>query len=113
MTKEVIIRLRDDLDKKLGQSVSSREFTIDGIEYETELSDANYNKLLKAVEPYVAVARPKKKVAKKKATKPKTDAAKIREWARETGRQYPARGSLPPELVEAYRVAHPPPEGSD
>lgn len=116
MTKEVIVRLRDDLSKQLGESVETREFTIDGVEYESELSAENYAKFLKATEKFRTAARPKKRRAVKKAAakkKPKTEAGLVREWARETGRECNPRGSVPPELLEEYRVAHPPPEGSE
>ena len=48
-------------------------------------------------------------VAEKPKPKPKdggSETARIREWARSTGRKVNARGTLPRELVEAYREAH-------
>lgn len=109
MTKEVVVRLRDDLDKKLGATVQTRTYTIDGVVYESELSDANYKSFLKATEAFRAVAREVRKTPKKKTRKPpQTESAKIRGWARDVGLMVPPRGSVPPDIVAQYHESHPP-----
>lgn len=101
MTKEVVIQLRDDLSKKLADDVSTREFTIDGVAYETELSDENYAKFQKAVARFVAAARVKKKTRKKPPPQRQGD---VRQWAVAAGYEVAARGALPAEVIEAYRL---------
>lgn len=117
MTKEVVIRLRDDLDGKLGHTVTTREFTIDGQAYESELSDANYNKLLKAAQPFIDVARKAKRKTRKQAKLPeKASSAKkpgrsggqaeIRQWARSNNVEVAPKGSIASHVVDAWRAAN-------
>lgn len=42
MTQEVVTRLRDDLDRKLGDDVATRQFCWGKSDFEFELNDKNY-----------------------------------------------------------------------
>lgn len=55
MTKELVVRLRDDLDGS--DAVESLLFAVRGVEFEIELSAANVARFEAAVGPFVAAAR--------------------------------------------------------
>lgn len=116
MTKEVIIQLRDDFDGELGDDVETREFAVEGVVYEIELSVRNYNKFLDSVEPYRMHARPqrRKKTQKKQQQQaaktvrvaPSVSETDIRQWALANDVDVGVRGRLPAAVKDQYRVAH-------
>lgn len=93
--------LVDDVDGSNG--AVERLFSIGGTEYAIDLNEANYAKLLKAIEPWRSRAR----IAKQRRNNPAPvlsadDRQKIREWAAATGRHLAPRGRFPTDLVREY-----------
>ncbi|QLY30611.1 histone-like nucleoid-structuring protein Lsr2 [Nocardia huaxiensis] len=114
MAKKVTVTLVDDYD---GESKADETvfFSIDGSDYEIDLSIKNAGKLRESLEPWTEKAR---KVGRSKRggkagvvagrTRPAVDreeSTAIREWARAQGHQVSSRGRIPAEIVEAYQRA--------
>lgn len=111
MSKEVIIRLRDDLDQSL-TDVQTVEFGWGGKVYEIDLSAPNREAFAGVMASYVAAARPKKR----KQTPPKDQSPKgdddlarrreIRDWATRNGYKVKAQGRIPQSVENAWAAAH-------
>lgn len=103
-----INHLVDDMDGS-SEDVFTRYFSLDGKTYEIDLSEENWDELLKIFEPFVKAGR----VLKKGATVPKvsrnggrtnSEAQKIRQWALDQGiDNIGVHGRLPDSVIEAYR----------
>ncbi|MBL1078156.1 Lsr2 family protein [Nocardia sp. 2] len=113
MAKKVTVTLVDDYD---GESKADETvfFSIDGSDYEIDLSIKNAGKLRESLEPWTdkarKVGRSKRKVGAVAGgrTRPAVDreeSTAIREWARAQGHQVSSRGRIPAEIVEAYQRA--------
>jgi hypothetical protein len=117
MARKVQVILSDDLDEDLpaDETVS---FSLDGTNYEIDLSDKNAQELRDAFSRYVQAAR---KVGRgsgrasgggrSRATggggrMDREQAGAIRDWARKNGHQVSDRGRIPASVVEAYEAAH-------
>lgn len=107
MAREVIIKLRDDIDGSDADGTYTVGF--DGKWVELDLSHKNAEQLRSLVGPYMQagrkpeVAAPKpgiSKNAKAKADKAQLDA--IRAWAKKQGRQVSDRGRIPQDIVDAF-----------
>ena len=112
--------LVDDLTQAEG--AETHTFSIDGDEYEIDLVEANFTKLVAALAKYTKAGRkagrsvrttsPKsatKRGRKGKATPAETNKehlAAIREWARGHGHEVSDRGRIPRDIVDAYEEAH-------
>lgn len=118
MAQETIFK--DDLDGTLGTDetpVTTRHFSLGNYNFEIDLTEENYDKLVKALEPFTNVARlPHAKKAR--VSKPKTysggtnflDAVStdaVREWAKANGYEVAPRGRIARNVLEAYAEAHP------
>ena len=85
MAQTVKIILEDDLDG--GPADETIQFSVDGRQYEIDLSAANAEKLRDSLSPYVSAGR-RAQGKQPRATSPKAastgdpDTAKIRAWAR-------------------------------
>ncbi|WP_306361564.1 Lsr2 family protein [Nocardia sp. CC227C] len=110
MAKKVTVTLVDDYD---GESKADETvyFSLDGMDYEIDLSLKNAGKLRGSLEPWTEKAR-KVGRSKRKGTGGKTrpavdreESTAIREWARAQGHQVSSRGRIPAEIVEAYHKA--------
>ncbi|MEU6583050.1 Lsr2 family protein [Nocardia sp. NPDC046763] len=113
MAKKVTVTLVDDYD---GESKADETvfFSIDGNDFEIDLSNKNAGKLREALEPWTdkarKVGRSKRtgKVAAGGRTRPAVDreeSTAIREWARAQGHQVSSRGRIPAEIVDSYQRA--------
>lgn len=105
MARKVEVTLVDDLD---GSSASeSVSFSIDGTEYEIDLSEANAQELRDSLAKYIEAGR-RASGAKSKAPSRsgKNDTAAIREWAQKNGYNVSSRGRIHGSIIEAYRAAH-------
>jgi hypothetical protein len=116
MARKVQVILSDDLDEDLpaDETVS---FSLDGTNYEIDLSEKNAEEMRNAFSRYVQAAR---KVGRgsgrasgggrSRATgggrMDREQAGAIREWARKNGHQVSDRGRIPAGVVEAYEAAH-------
>jgi hypothetical protein len=103
------VRLIDDLDGNAADETI--EFSIDGKNYEIDLSKGNAGELRDALTTYVAAARRlgRKQLGgattSKSAPRPAIDKEQnqaIREWARKRGMNVSDRGRISAEILEAY-----------
>lgn len=111
MAKKVTVTLVDDYD---GESKADETvfFSVDGNDYEIDLSNKNAGKLRESLEEWTEkarkVGRSKRKAVATGRTRPAVDreeSTAIREWARAQGHQVSSRGRIPAEIVEAYQRA--------
>ena len=116
MARKVQVILSDDLDENVpaDETVS---FSLDGTNYEIDLSEKNAQELRDAFSRYVQAAR---KVGRgsgrasgggrSRATgggrMDREQAGAIRDWARKNGHAVSDRGRIPASVVEAYEAAH-------
>lgn len=113
---EVMIRqLVDDIDGTEIQDGSGERvnFSLRGVDYQIDLSDANVTKLDKAFKPYVAAAMKvggNRQTRRSKATATTKSSpeqlAAIRDWARQAGYDVADRGRIKTDIVEAFEAAH-------
>lgn len=81
MSKEVIVRLRDDIDDSIGDDIASYEFGFRGVLYEIDLSPDNFAKMELALAEFVKVARevkPKRGGKRKRAAPAQIPVAEVR-----------------------------------
>lgn len=128
MAKTTLITLVDDVDGS--EAAGTIRLAFDGEQFELDLSEANRQKLLAALEPFTSVARrvtPRsRRVTSRSGTGtagrparpsrastadtsgPETaaDLSSVREWARANGFRVSARGRLRAEVVDAYNKAN-------
>jgi len=111
MAKKVTVTLLDDMDGKTSAEHEGVSFSIDGVEYEIDLSSSNYNKLHEMLDPWKGKARKissrRQKAAVGKVDKAARDARKdeladIRVWAQKHGHKVSARGRVSAEIQAAY-----------
>ncbi len=114
MARQVITTLIDDLDgKKADRTV---EFSLDGVDYTIDLSEANAGKLRKALDPYLSsgtrLGRASAgRIAVGRGVPARTAGSRdenrlIREWAVANGHQISDRGRIPQGVTDAYRAAN-------
>jgi hypothetical protein len=111
MARQVITTLIDDLDgKKADRTV---EFSLDGINYTIDLSEANAGKLRKALDPYInagtRLGRGTGRIPARRPVAGRTAGSRdenrlIREWAVANGHQISERGRIPQSVTDAYRA---------
>jgi hypothetical protein len=109
MAKQVTVTLVDDYDGK-SKADETVFFSIDGHDYEIDLSIKNAGKLRELLEPWTGNARKLGRSARKATGKARSAAnveqtSAIREWARDQGHQISARGRIPSEIIQAYHKA--------
>jgi hypothetical protein len=105
--------LVDDLDDSTA-NVTTVRFTLDGVDYEIDLSEPNRRRLDEALTPFTAAARrlPKRPTAKVSARHlRKASTAHIRDWwlAGVETHTLPAwrqNGQIPRQVRDAYDAAH-------
>lgn len=91
-------------------------FTVDGAEFELDLTVENAAAFRAAVAPYIEAARRVRRdeprtagagrVSRAQRAEREARLGKIRTWANENGLEAPARGRVPAEIVDAYEAAH-------
>lgn len=108
MAKITNITLVDDLDG--GQADETVTFTLDGKEFEIDLSAKHASELREAFAPFVGAARRsssgsgRRNYARVPSSPGKTreENAAIREWAVSAGFPVSERGRIPSNVLEAY-----------
>jgi len=115
MAERIVRQLIDDIDGSEIQDGNGDRvaFSINGVEYQIDLSTANIAKFNKALKPYVDAAV-KVRGAKGRVSKAKVSSgtpspaqlAVIREWARKNGHDVASRGRIKSDIVEAFEAAH-------
>ena len=117
MAQQTTVRFIDDLDGSA--ATGTFDFSLEGRNYQIDLSDENAAKLRDALAPFIDVARKlggrssrrpgrtqrQTAAAEKPARSTREDASAIREWAREHGHQVSDRGRIPKSVIEAYQAA--------
>lgn len=102
--------LVDDLDETEG--ADTRDFALDGVEYEIDLNDKNAEKLKNALAPFIAVARKKRarstvaKRASPRASAPSEQLSAIRDWAKSKGIKVSDRGRIPRKVIQQFEDEH-------
>ncbi|UPK74691.1 Lsr2 family protein [Nocardioidaceae bacterium SCSIO 66511] len=108
MAQKVQILLVDDIDG--GEADETVRFGLDGVDYEIDLSSKNAGKLRDTLAKYVGESRRvggRRRTGRKGASAgAASDAATIREWAKDNGWEVSDRGRVSAEIREAYAAAH-------
>ena len=110
MAQKVQVILVDDVDG--GAAEESVSFSLDGVNYEIDLSAPNAESLRDALAPWVGHARKiggrasRGRGAGRSKSAAKADLTDVRSWARENGFQVSDRGRVSSEVMAAYEGAH-------
>ncbi|WP_418004401.1 histone-like nucleoid-structuring protein Lsr2 [Mycobacterium sp. PDNC021] len=115
MAERILRQLIDDISGSdipdgAGERVT---FSLRGVDYQIDLSEANVAKLDKALKPYADAAtkvggrrgRRGAKSASVSGSTSKEQLAEIRAWARKKGYEVSDRGRIKAEIVEAFEAA--------
>lgn len=122
MAQQTIIIRTDDLDgTELGREGESVSFSLDGHEYEIDLSEKNAATMRDALGMYVQHARRLTKSAGRgrrssgtgRGTTDRDRTKQIREWAKAHGYDLAERGRIPANIVEDFERGTPNPQGGD
>ncbi|MGU3500881.1 histone-like nucleoid-structuring protein Lsr2 [Mycobacterium sp. C31M] len=115
MAERIVRQLIDDIDgSEIAAGGGERvEFSVQGIEYRIDLTNANIAKLNKVLKPYVDAAAKVRKPGPRRVKKAGSNSASskeqlsaVREWARKKGYEVSDRGRIKAEIVEAFEAAH-------
>lgn len=103
MAQKVQVLLTDDIDGT--EAVETVSFSLDGLSYEIDLSEAHVRKLRKDLERYVEHARkatgqPRRRRAR--TTPNRERSAEIRNWAKGRGYKVSERGRIPANIVTEF-----------
>jgi hypothetical protein len=108
MAQRVNVVLVDDIDGS--DAVETVSFSLDGVGYEVDLSEAHAAELRAALALYIGHARRtggrRRKAQASGSGGSGTSAAEIRDWARQNGWEVSERGRVSAEVREAYAAAH-------
>lgn len=114
MSKEVIIRIRDDIDGS--DADETKMFTYDGVHYEIDLSSANVELFDKSMKQFIEASRVVQPLAPAGRSLSKVNKSirgiraqrrDIRTWAANSGFQVSSRGSIAQAVIDAYVAANP------
>lgn len=110
MVQKIVTVYSDDLTGTESDEVSTHRFSLNGIEYEIDLTPESYDKLDAALRLFIEKGR---KVGRTKVTglvhrgaAVGPSAEEVRAWARENGYEVNDRGRVPGEIREAFEAAH-------
>ena len=106
----------DDLDAST-EGVGTYRFTLEGVEYEIDLSQANVQRLRAALAPFTSAGRrlPKHRPGTRRTTSLTGRAAaskRVRRWWADNAERddlppFRANGPIPTKVYDAYRTANP------
>jgi hypothetical protein len=112
VAKQIIHKLVDDLDG--GDADETVKFSLDGVQYEIDLSTKNATKLRELFAPYVAagtrvgrggvVVGGRAARGRGSATADREQNRAIRAWAKKEGKDISDRGRIPQEIVDEYHA---------
>jgi uncharacterized membrane protein len=110
MAQKII--LIDDLDGT--EAEQTLHYTVDGQEYEIDLSGKNAASFYQALQPYIDKSRevelpvvtPRRTTRRSTGTAPasRTDSAQVRAWATARGIEVNPRGRIKKEILEQYQA---------
>ncbi|HET9873198.1 MAG TPA: Lsr2 family protein [Propionibacteriaceae bacterium] len=114
MAQRTVVAYYSDLSGvAISDDDASVRFSLDGANFEIDLSPEEQAALREALAPFLSAARTVGKVeAHRRRAAQETEAFNeppaplLRGWARENGFDVPARGRVPALVREAYRAAH-------
>lgn len=107
MAQRQHVVITDDLDGS--ENANGYTFAFNGTTYEIDLGDANRDKLIEVLQPFIEVARKTSSrggSSARRAPASNRDANEgraARAWAREQGIAVPARGRVPREILDKFR----------
>jgi hypothetical protein len=108
--------LTDDLDGS--EATQTLNYTVDGQEYEIDLSEENIQRFHEALEPFVSKSRQVERQTaparrgrgdgrrRSSGSSGRDDIPQIRAWAESQGMDVSARGRVKKEIIDAYDQAH-------
>jgi Lsr2 len=107
--------LTDDLDGS--EATQTLNYTVDGQEYEIDLSEDNIQQFHEALEPFVSKSRQVERQAaparrgsgngrRRSSAGGRDDIPQIRAWAESQEMDVSARGRVKKEIIDAYDEAH-------
>ncbi len=112
MAKQIIHKLVDDLDG--GDADETVKFSLDGVQYEIDLSNKNAGKLRDLFAPYVeagskvgrggVVVGGRAARGRGGATADREQNRAIRAWAKKEGKDISDRGRIPQDIVDEYHA---------
>jgi hypothetical protein len=109
MVTRMEVTLVDDLNGAEGAETVA--FGLDGKEYEIDLIDKHYERLRKALKPFIdngrLVRKDRPRSVASSLRKRTDDLQRIRKWAAKNGYDVPARGRIPIEVHEKFNAANP------
>jgi Lsr2 len=105
MVSKVITRLEDDLDGS--EAAETVKFSVDGVDYEIDLSESNANKFRNSFGDYISHGRKVggSRRGRRSAATDGVDIKAVRKWAESNGIAVSTRGRIPAEVIEKYRQA--------
>ena len=109
MAQKVRTLLIDDLDG--GDADGTVRFSMDGTDYEIDLSASHAGQLRDALAPYINAARRAGSAARgagrtsRKAAQAAPDPTEVRAWARSQGIEVKDRGRVPADLIARFKAA--------
>ncbi|MFF1595354.1 Lsr2 family protein [Streptomyces sp. NPDC058286] len=113
MAQKTIIIYTDDLTAQESQEVSTHTFSLNGVNYEIDLSPESYDKLADALGPFIRAGRKTGRATKisvrksrGRTTQDGASAEEIRRWARSKGIEVNDRGRVPAAIRAQYETAH-------
>jgi hypothetical protein len=100
----ILTTLQDDIDGSA--ATETVRFSLDGVEWEIDLSERNANRLRNSLSDFMAHGR---KVGGKRVHKPTSsnhvDNTAVRKWAEANGIEVHPRGRIPTDVLERYKAA--------
>lgn len=114
MARKIVHQLVDDLDGtvlEIGEG-ETLTFSLDGVAYEIDLTDANAAALRDSLAPYVSAGRrisashSASAAGRKRRRSGQQDYSAVRAWAKENGYSVSERGRVPASVLEAYNAAN-------
>lgn len=112
VARREIVVLEDDLDG--GKADETVKFSLDGAQYEIDLSKDNATKMREAFAPFIAGARKPSRggvvvggraAARGTAAADREQNRAVRAWAKRKGKKISERGRIPQGIVDEYHAA--------
>jgi hypothetical protein len=109
MAQKTLVVLEDDIDG--GEAETTVRFSLEGVNYEIDLSAKNANKMRDDFAKYTGAGRRVGgRAGRGRATGSRgagrNRSAQVREWARSQGLKVSDRGRIPADIVNQYDAAH-------
>src|SRR4051812_35814866 len=107
------LMLIDDLDESEGAETIT--YTVNGQDYEIDLSEENAQQFYDVLGPYIEKSRrvqrqtapaPRRDGRRRSGGSGRDDLPQVREWAQANGFDVSARGRIKKEVIDAYDEAH-------